>query len=69
MQVLSQGLWVLCAEMGVAWHIQGMGAVSDPYLSQAHYLAKIEPFYWHSDSSNTVIGFMKWSHAVQGELP
>ena len=21
MQALSQGLWVLCAKMGVAWHI------------------------------------------------
>ena len=30
MQPLSQGLWVLCAEMGVAWHILGVGQVSDP---------------------------------------
>ena len=30
MQVLSQGLWVLCAEMGVAWHILGAGEVSEP---------------------------------------
>ena len=30
MQALSQGLWVLCAEMGVAWHILGVGEVSDP---------------------------------------
>ena len=30
MQPLSQGLWVLCAEMGVAWHIYGVGQVSDP---------------------------------------
>ena len=27
MQVLSQELWVLCAEMGVAWHILGAGEV------------------------------------------
>ena len=33
MQALSQGLWVLCAEMGVAWHILGVGEVSVPYLS------------------------------------
>ena len=33
MQALSQGLWVLCAKMGVAWHILGVGGVSDPYLS------------------------------------
>ena len=30
MQVLSQGLWVLCAEMGVAWHILVAGEVSEP---------------------------------------
>ena len=30
MQALSQGLWVLCAEMGVAWHILGAGEVSEP---------------------------------------
>ena len=30
MQVLSQWLWVLCAEMGVAWHILGAGEVSEP---------------------------------------
>ena len=30
MQALSQGLWVLCSEMGVAWHILGAGEVSDP---------------------------------------
>ena len=30
MQALSQGLWVLCAEMGVAWHILGTGEVSEP---------------------------------------
>ena len=30
MQALSQGLWVLRAEMGVAWHILGVGQVSDP---------------------------------------
>ena len=29
MQALSQGLWVLCAEMGVAWHILGVGEVSE----------------------------------------
>ena len=29
MQVLSHGLWVLCAEMGVAWHILGAGEVSE----------------------------------------
>ena len=28
-QALSQALWVLCAEMGVAWHILGAGEVSD----------------------------------------
>ena len=30
MQALSQGLWVLCAKMGVAWHILGAGELSDP---------------------------------------
>ena len=30
MQPLSEGLWVLCAEMGVAWRILGVGQVSDP---------------------------------------
>ena len=30
MQSLSLGLWVLCAEMGVAWHILGAGEVSEP---------------------------------------
>ena len=30
MQALSLGLWVLCAEMGVAWHILGVGRVSEP---------------------------------------
>ena len=30
MQALSQGLWVLCAEMSVAWRILGAGEVSDP---------------------------------------
>ena len=30
MQAHSQGLWVLCAEMGVAWHILGAGEVSEP---------------------------------------
>ena len=30
MQALRQGLWVHCAEMGVAWHILGVGDVSDP---------------------------------------
>ena len=30
MQVLSVGLWVLCAEMGVAWLILDAGEVSDP---------------------------------------
>ena len=30
MQALSQGLWVLCAEMGVAWHMLGAGEVSEP---------------------------------------
>ena len=30
MQPLSQGLWVLCAEMGVAWRILGVGQVSNP---------------------------------------
>ena len=30
MQALPQGLWVPCAEMGVAWCILGAGEVSDP---------------------------------------
>ena len=30
MQALSQGLWVLCSEMGVAWHILDAGEVSEP---------------------------------------
>ena len=30
MQALSQGLWVLCAEMSVAWHILSAGEVSEP---------------------------------------
>ena len=30
MQALSQGLWVLCAEMGVALRILGVREVSDP---------------------------------------
>ena len=30
MQALSQELRVLCAEMGVAWHIAGAGEVSEP---------------------------------------
>ena len=30
MEAHSQGLWVLCAEMGVAWHILGAGEVSEP---------------------------------------
>ena len=30
MQAPSQGLWVLCAKMGVAWCILGVGEVSDP---------------------------------------
>ena len=30
MQAHIQGLWVLCAEMGVAWHILGAGEVSEP---------------------------------------
>ena len=29
-QALSQGLWFLCADMGVAWHILGAGEVSVP---------------------------------------
>ena len=29
-QAHSQGLWFLCAEMGVAWHIVGAGEVSVP---------------------------------------
>ena len=28
-QALSQGGWVLCAEIGVAWHILGAGEVSE----------------------------------------
>ena len=30
MQALSQGLLVLCAEIGVTWHILGAGEVSEP---------------------------------------
>ena len=30
MQALSKGMWVLCAEMGVAWHIRDAGKVSEP---------------------------------------
>ena len=30
MQALSEGLWVLCAEMSVAWLIIGAGEVSEP---------------------------------------
>ena len=30
MQALSQGLWVLCAEMTVAWYSLGAGEVSEP---------------------------------------
>ena len=30
MQALRQRLLVLCAEMGVAWHILGVGEVSEP---------------------------------------
>ena len=33
MQVLSHGLWVLCDEMGVAWHILGAEEGSEPYRS------------------------------------
>ena len=33
MQALSQGLWVLCAEMSVAWQMLGAGEVSKLYLS------------------------------------
>ena len=33
MQALSQGLRVLCAEMGVAWHLLGAGELSEPYSS------------------------------------
>ena len=29
MQALSQGLWVLCAEMSVAWQMLGAGEVSE----------------------------------------
>ena len=29
-QALSQGLWVFCAEIGVAWHILDSGEVSEP---------------------------------------
>ena len=28
-QALSQGGWVLCTEIGVAWHILGAGEVSE----------------------------------------
>ena len=30
MQAVSQRLWVLGAEMGVAWHILGVGEISKP---------------------------------------
>ena len=30
MQALSQGLWVLCAQVGGAWHILGVGRDSGP---------------------------------------
>ena len=30
MQAHSQGLCVLCAEIGVAWHILGAGEVAEP---------------------------------------
>ena len=30
MQVFNEGLWFLCAEMSVAWHILGAGEVSEP---------------------------------------
>ena len=47
MQAISQGLWVLCAEMGMA-SMCGRG-----FKAVALCLAKIDPFYWHSDSSST----------------
>ena len=38
--------------MGVAWHILGAG---EGFRAVALCLAKIEPFYWPSDSSSTEI--------------
>ena len=49
MQALSQGLWVLCAEMGMA-SMCGRG-----FRAVALCLAKIDPFYWPSDSYSTEI--------------
>ena len=55
MQALSQGLWVLCAEMGgLAYPRCRRG-----FRAVALCLAKVEPFYWPSDSSSTVIGPVK----------
>ena len=53
MQAHSQGLWFLCAEMGVACRY------GRSFRAVALCLAKIEPFYWPSDSSSTVIGPVK----------
>ena len=56
-QALCQRLWVLWAKVGEVWHILGVGGVSDQSIALC--LAKIEPFYWPSDSSNTVLGPVK----------
>ena len=53
MQALSKGLRVLYVEMGVAWHIYPM--CERGFRAVALCLAKIEPFYWPSDSSSTEI--------------
>ena len=60
MQALSKGLWVLCTEMSVAWHILGAGG----FRAVALCLAKIEPFYWPSDSSSTEIRLLVILHAL-----
>ena len=55
MQVLIHGLWVLCQNgCGLAYPRCGRG-----FRAVALCLAKIEPFYWPSDSSSTVIGPVK----------
>ena len=55
-QAPTQGLWVLCAENGCGL---AFPRCEKSFRPIALCLAEIEPFYWHSDSSNTVIGSMK----------
>ena len=69
MQAPSQGLWVLCAKMGSKPRV--VGSLCQNGCGLAHprrgrgfrpvalCLAKLEPFYWPSDSSSTVIGLVK----------